>query len=64
MEALILDLVKIGATTEMTDNGRNLVRIQQAKVTNEDGGVRVLYPSRTDLDIQDSRIQVITTDKE
>ena len=64
MEALILSVFEAGALSEKTTSGKLLLKIQQVKVANEDGGARVLYPSQTDLNIENSKLQVIIADKE
>lgn len=63
MDSLVTAALYSGICPEKNAGGKTVLTIQQVRVQDEDGGLRVLYPSRTDLAIQDDKIRVVMPDK-
>lgn len=47
MDALVMCALPLSAHTN--ENGHSVLSVQQVRVEDEEGGLKVLYPSRTDL---------------
>ena len=64
MDALIVSMVELGMSNTQranqeeaeATNQRGPLVVQQVRVVEEDGGLRVLYPARTDLDIEGVKV--------
>ena len=54
MDKLIYEMLALGLGTELNgDSQAKTLYVEQVKVVNEDGQLRVAYPDRLDLDIKD-----------
>ncbi|GIY57044.1 leucine-rich repeat-containing protein 47 [Caerostris extrusa] len=55
MDTLLVEMLKLGLNDPATDgsngeeNERNILTIQQVKIVDEEGQLKVVYPSRTDI---------------
>lgn len=58
-DTLLLAILQNGLSSRSTEGGEAAVVVQQVRVEDEDGGLRVLYPSHTDLTFQQERIRVM-----
>lgn len=66
MDTLIMEMLKLGVgnkatlnTEEAGESGKNVLMVQQIKVVDEEGVLKVVYPSRTD--IQSEAITILRT---
>lgn len=62
-DALILSALQIGISPAKNADGKALLSVQQVRVEEECGGLRVLYPSRTDLIFHNEKVRVIRPEK-
>lgn len=58
-DTLLLAILQNGLSSRSTEGGEASVVVQQVRVEDEDGGLRVLYPSHTDLTFQHERVRVM-----
>ncbi|KAG7164722.1 Leucine-rich repeat-containing protein 47-like, partial [Homarus americanus] len=63
IDSLILFSLQTGISPEKNAGGKDVLTIQQVRVVDEDGGLRVLYPSRTDLVFKNEKVRVVMPDK-
>ena len=57
MDTLLIDMLKLGignkATQNEEDTPKNTLTVQQMKIVDEEGIMKVVYPSRTDICSED-----------
>ena len=58
-DTLLLAVLQSGLSSKNTKGGEAAVVVQQVRVEDENGGLRVLYPSHTDLAFQQEKIRVV-----
>ncbi|XP_064085942.1 leucine-rich repeat-containing protein 47-like [Macrobrachium nipponense] len=63
LDALIMSSLNSGIGSEKTPAGKSSMKIQQVRVEDEEGNLRVVYPSRTDLVFENEAVRIINADK-
>lgn len=59
-DALLLAVLQNGLSSKSTEGGEAAVTVQQVRVEDEDGSLRVLYPSHVDLAFKEQeRVKVM-----
>lgn len=58
-DALLLAILQNGLSSRTTEGGEAAVSVQQVRVVEDDGSLRVLYPSHIDLAFQQERVKVV-----
>ena len=59
VDTFLLAVLQNGLSSKSTEGGQAAVVVQQVRVEDEDGGLRVLYPSHTDLTFQQEKVHVL-----
>ncbi|XP_042857441.1 leucine-rich repeat-containing protein 47-like [Penaeus japonicus] len=63
LDALLLAILQSNICPEKNEADKTVMTIQQVRVEDEDGKLRVLYPSRTDLTYENEKIRVVMPEK-
>lgn len=58
-DTVLLAVLQNGLSSKSTEGGEAAVVVQQVRVEDENGGLRVLYPSHTDLVFQHEKVRVV-----
>lgn len=63
LDTLLLTIMQNNLCPERNEADKTVMTVQQVRVEDEDGKLRVLYPSRTDLIYENVRIRVVMPEK-
>ncbi|XP_045613032.1 leucine-rich repeat-containing protein 47 [Procambarus clarkii] len=63
MDALVLSALQIGISPEKSAEGKMVLIVQQVRVEDETGALRVIYPSRADLIFENEKVRVVRAEK-
>ncbi|XP_063612403.1 leucine-rich repeat-containing protein 47-like [Penaeus indicus] len=63
LDALLQVIMQNNLCPERNEGDKTIMTIQQVRVEDEDGKLRVLYPSRTDLQYENEKIRVVMPEK-
>lgn len=63
LDTLLLTIMQNNLCPERNEADKTVMTVQQVRVEDEDGKLRVLYPSRRDLIYENVRIRVVMPEK-
>lgn len=63
LDTLLQVIMQNNLCPEKNEGDKTLMTVQQVRVEDEDGKLRVLYPSRTDLVFENMKVRVVMPEK-
>lgn len=63
LDTFVLSALQMGISTGKNEGGKSVLTVQQVRVEDENGDLRVIYPSRTDFVFENENVRVVMPGK-